>query len=317
MKIRFRTGSLISVLSVFAGVVWHGPLTAEAYQFGDFGYTTNNNQVTITNYTGPGGAVNFPSAILVGAIELPVTAIADYVFYANTTVTQAELPSSLTNIGTATFYLCTNLVSVAFPQALVGIGESAFEMCYNLTSITLPAGVTSLGTGAFDDCVRLYRVVLPTGITTVPSFAFAYCSSLTNVVIPNAVTNVGMFAFGYCPNLTRVLFTGDAPTLGMNPFDSTTTVYYLPGTTGWTSTLGNAPTTLWNPLAEAPGVRSNRFSFTVTGTANIPVVVEATTNLANNSWVPLQSSTITNGSVYFSDPAWKSYWLRWYRIRWP
>jgi hypothetical protein len=41
--------------------------------FGDFIYTTNGGTITITGYTGPGGAVTLPNTIT----ALPVTAIAD------------------------------------------------------------------------------------------------------------------------------------------------------------------------------------------------------------------------------------------------
>jgi hypothetical protein len=69
--------------------------------------------------------------------------------------------------------------------------------------------------------------------------------------------------------------------------------------------LALIPAMLWNPQAQTNdasfGVRQNRFGFNITGTADIPLVTEATTNLAAQSWVPLQSCTLTNGSIYFGD----------------
>lgn len=64
-------------------------------------------------------------------------------------------------------------------------------------------------------------------------------------------------------------------------------------------------------------MRSSRFGFTISGTTNIPIVVEASTNLARPSWTALQNCTLTNGSVYFSDPAWTNYSARFYRFRSP
>jgi hypothetical protein len=64
-------------------------------------------------------------------------------------------------------------------------------------------------------------------------------------------------------------------------------------------------------------VLSNQFGFTITGTTNIPIVVEASANLATASWTALQTCTLTNGSVYFSDPEWTNYPARFYRIRSP
>jgi len=78
---------------------------------------------------------------------------------------------------------------------------------------------------------------------------------------------------------------------------------------------------LWNPQAQTGdasfGVRQNRFGFNITGTAGIPIVVEASADLAARLWVPLQSCMLTNGLIYFSDPQWANYASRFYRIRSP
>jgi hypothetical protein len=46
-------------------------------------------------------------------------------------------------------------------------------------------------------------------------------------------------------------------------------------------------------------------------------VVEACTGLDGRTWLALQTCTLTNGSVYFSDPNWANYPARLYRIRSP
>jgi hypothetical protein len=103
--------------------------------------------------------------------------------------------------------------------------------------------------------------------------------------------------------------------------DDSTTVYYLPGTTGWGSTFASRPAVLWNPQIQASdasfGVRPNSFGFNITGTADIPLVIEASTNFAAGLWVPLQSCTLTNGLVYFSDRRRTNYPSRLYRVRSP
>jgi hypothetical protein len=65
------------------------------------------------------------------------------------------------------------------------------------------------------------------------------------------------------------------------------------------------------------GVQANQFGFDITGTAGIPIVLEACTNLASPVWVPLLNGTLTNGSFYFSDPDWANYPGRFYRFRSP
>lgn len=97
-------------------------------------------------------------------------------------------------------------------------------------------------------------------------------------------------------------------------------MYYLPQTAGWGPDLGGRPTTLWNPTVQtgAPdfGIRANRFGFTVTGTASIPIVIDASTSLGG-PWTSLQSCNLTNGSIYFSDADWTNHPTRLYRIRSP
>jgi hypothetical protein len=65
------------------------------------------------------------------------------------------------------------------------------------------------------------------------------------------------------------------------------------------------------------GVRSNRFGFTIIGTSNLVVVVEACTDLLRSAWSPVSTNTLTGGSSYFSDSGWKKNPHRFYRIKFP
>jgi hypothetical protein len=130
-------------------------------------------------------------------------------------------------------------------------------------------------------------------------------------------------AFMGCNALAQLFFQGNAPDAGPYMFasDSQATVYYLPGTAGWSSTFGGVPAVLWNPQAQTRdgsfGVRNNRFGFNITGTADIPIVIEGSASLTSPAWVPLQSCTLTNGQIYFSDLQWTNHPTRFYRIQSP
>jgi hypothetical protein len=168
---------------------------------------------------------------------------------------------------------------------------------------------------------------IPNSVTSIGERAFAVTSSLTNVTIVNSVTNIGDGAFDSCKNLKGVYFGGNAPGLGGSSVftgDTSAIVYYLPGTTGWGTAFGGPPTALWflpNPLIlpSGPGfgVQSNAFGFIISWATNLPVVVEASTSLANPTWSPVSTNTLTSGSAYFSDPQWTNYPVRFYRLRSP
>jgi hypothetical protein len=64
-------------------------------------------------------------------------------------------------------------------------------------------------------------------------------------------------------------------------------------------------------------VQTNGFGFIISWATNISVVVEACTNLANPTWSPLATNTLSGGSAYFSDPQWTNYPARFYRLRSP
>jgi len=65
------------------------------------------------------------------------------------------------------------------------------------------------------------------------------------------------------------------------------------------------------------GVRTNQFGFSISGTSDQVIVVEASTNLANPAWYPIETNTLTGGSFYFRDPQWTNYPGRFYRLRSP
>jgi len=227
------------------------------------------------------------------------------------------IPNSVTRIGDYAFASCLSLTNVTIPGSVTNIGQGTFAAT-GLAGVTILTGVTSIGNAAFWDCTNLTGVTIARSVTSIGDYAFQFCTSLTNITIPGSVTNIGNYAFSYCYGLQGVFFKGNAPSAGGFVFDATSgTVYYLPGTTGWGATFAGAPTRLWNPLMQSSGIGPAGFGFNITGTADIPIVIEAAANLAGSNWVPLQTLSLTNGAIYFSDPNWTNYPARFYRIRSP
>jgi hypothetical protein len=291
------------------------------------------NCAGLTNADIPAGVTNIGNDAFGGCSSLPSvtisgngTGIGNGAFAFCSSLTNVTLGTGVSSIGIQAFEQCSGLTSIAIGNGVTNIGILAFEFCSGLTNVTIGSGVTSIGMDVFNGCTGLVRVVMSESIASIENSAFYNNSSLRNITVPTNVTNIADYAFGECANLTGVYFRGNAPAgAGTYAFfdDSNATAYYLPGTTGWQDFAAQTgvPVLLWNPDAQTSdgsfGVGTFGFGFNITGTANIPVVVEATSNLSSATWSVLQSGALTNGSIYFNDCQWTNYPSRFYRIRSP
>lgn len=157
------------------------------------------------------------------------------------------IPNSVTGIGDSSFEGCLSLTNVNVPSSVVSIGNLAFFRCTSLTSVKIPESVTSIGSSGFESCWILTSVIIPNSVTSIGDLAFHSCGSLTDIIIPKSVTRIGNRTFENCASLKAVHFQGNAPSLGEDVFNAAddTTIYYLPGTTGWSAAFGERPTALW------------------------------------------------------------------------
>lgn len=257
------------------------------------------------------------------------------------------IPGTVTNLGRSAFDGCSSLGDVSIAEGVPSIGERAFSGCGSLADVVLPDSVKDIGAWAFYGCNNLSSVSIGLNVTNIGAYAFFNCRSLVRVVIPDSVITIGQTAFRNCwslesitlgegvvgildgvflacTNLSTVFFTGNAPSLGgASVFDGgdNATVYYLPGRVGWGETFGGRPAVLWNPeilTRDASfGVGAVGFGFKITGTPDIPIVIQACTDLMAADWLPLRTDTLEGGSVYFSDTVWSNHPTRFYTIRWP
>ncbi len=306
---------------------------------GNTAYVTNSpnatgNIVIASTYGGYPvtsiGDVAFEACYGLTNVTIPnsVTSIGNSAFqYAS--LTSVTIPDSVTNIGGETFLYCVSLTSVTIGNSLTSIGFASFYECYNLTSVTIGTNVTSIEENAFFECYSLTSVTIPNSVTSIGLESFERCTSLTNVTVGNSVANIGGYAFAGCTSLTSATFQGNAPPddgtafsvdYRFYPLNDPTTVYYLYGTTGWSSTYGGVPTVMLG--APAPqiasgsiGVPSGIFGFTLTGVTHQTVMVEASTNLVN--WQPVWTNTLSGTATNFTDAQWTNYPARFYRVSSP
>jgi len=269
------------------GATFGGVNTAPCEQCGsaaapgsDFVYTVNlDGTLTLTGYTGPGGAVTIPRTIngrlvtsLYGTFafhtSLTSVTIPDSVTSLNrtfedcTSLTSVTIPDGVTSLDYA-FWYCTSLTSVTVPDSVTSLYQT-FQGCASLTTVTIPDRVTSLP-GTFYGCKSLTTVTIPDSVTslddtfmfcsslasvTIPDtvtsldYAFYYCASLTTVTIPDSVTSLD-YAFFNSPSLRNVCFEGDQPIDGGYNFwgdPLLSVVRYVQGTTGWGATFGGVNT---------------------------------------------------------------------------
>jgi len=205
-----------------------------------------------------------------------------------------------------------------------------------LRSITIPETITGLPVAsyvphAFAYSACLTNIIIPDSIKSINASTFYGCQYLASVTIGSGVTDIQVFAFADIgnapswpnhppPDQVGFYFRGDAPRLldsRVFDRDPKATVYYLPGTTGWSNTFGGLPTAVWQPKMQLDSNSgdTNALGFKVSWASGKTVVVEACTNLSNPEWTAIQTNTLTTGSFYFSDPQWKNYPSQAYRIR--
>jgi len=203
-----------------------------------FVYTTNNGAITITKYTGTGGAVTIPSEIN----GLPVVSIGSQAFRVCTELVGVTIPYGVTNIGYRAFWGCARLTDLTIPSTTICLDGCSFENLHGLLSIRvdpanpafgssaegvlfskdktrlvyypggkagsymIPNGVTNIGKCAFVDCSGLTSVTIPNSVTSLGAYAFFACSSLIDITIPPGITSIEDGTFYGCTKLTRVNF---------------------------------------------------------------------------------------------------------------
>lgn len=153
---------------------------------GDYVYTVNQGNVTITDYRGDDKDLVIPSTIA----QKPVTEIGSYSFWSNDEMTSVVIPEGVVKIGDYAFNGNDNLSKITLPGTLKTIGARAFYGTA-MEEITIPDGVTSIGREAFNTCRNLVRVKLPQSLTSLGPNAFNSCNQLTEITLPNNITYVG------------------------------------------------------------------------------------------------------------------------------
>lgn len=153
----------------------------------------------------------------------------------------AQIPPSVTIIGTDAFSGCPGLKSVTIPSGVYAIGDNSFSGCSGLTSVLLPDTVKSMGYGAFrgcsqlteftlpkkteiisshlfENCTSLKKITLHNGLRVIESYAFNGCTALEEIILPDGVTQIDSRAFAGCKSLNRIYIPESVTAFGSAVF---------------------------------------------------------------------------------------------------
>ncbi len=167
--------------------------------------------------------------------------------------TEVVIPEGVTEIGESAFS-CSHMPSVRFPSTLKKIGKQAFYLTFGLTNystITFPNGLEVIEDEAFDSCYFKNAVVLPASIKSIGKKVFdGYQYSGKRNDIP-----IGVYFLGAAP---QIVGTGNANC----SFPSDWTLFYLPGTSGWTGdTYEGYKIVPWDGETRWDNLRTSKFGY--------------------------------------------------------
>lgn len=212
-----------------------------------------------------------------GTLSLPdsIKTVGERAFYLCKGFTGLKLSASLTKIEERSFAHMYGLkTEVVIPEGVTEIGESAFSCSY-MPSVRLPSTLKKIEKQAFMYAYNLTKITLPDGLETIGDEAFSGCHPRNAVVLPASIKSIGKKAFdrdgAIYGNLNEIpvgaYFLGDAPqivgTLNANcSFPSDWTLFYLPGTSGWTGdTYAGYKIALWDGETRWDNLRTSKFGY--------------------------------------------------------
>jgi hypothetical protein len=260
------------------------PVVAQA----QFTFVTNSGAITITGYTGSGGAVVIPDT----TNGLPVNAVGNGAFYQCTNLTSVTIPGSVTSIGHGAFAFCGSLTGILMPDSVTNFGALTFFACSNLAAATISTNVTSIGASAFDSCTGLTNVNIPNGVINIGGSAFQNCAALAGVMIPNGVTNIGSSAFQNCAGLTNITIPASVIKVGQDAFGACGSLLAIsvdPQNTNYGSLDGILLYVRNHSLVQCPGGR--------TGSYTIPNTISSIGNSAFDSCAALTNIFGIGGDI--------------------
>ena len=91
--------------------------------------------------------------------------------FENTNISIITIPEGVISIGKCCLNGCSSLTNIELPSSITSIGDKAFYIT-NISTITIPEGVTSIGNECFNECKSLTSIQLPSSLINICEGAF-------------------------------------------------------------------------------------------------------------------------------------------------
>lgn len=175
--------------------------------------------------------------------------------FARSSITDINLPDSVTVISYGAFYHCDNLQQVSLPSSVQSIEPMAFTHTAWMDSflqnenqkfliaghclvayqgddqnLTIPDGVTVIAGEAFSNASNLKSVSFPESIQVIGEGAFENCTDLSQVTFGSNLSQIKDRAFKNC-DLQSVNIPASVKTVGLQAFDQNAKITYEGGQT--------------------------------------------------------------------------------------
>lgn len=253
------------------------PSTLKTIGASAFSYTDFSGELLIPDGVTSIGANAFKECDgFGGTLSLPdsVKTVGEWAFYLCKGFTGLKLSAGLTKIEKLSFAHMYGLkTEVVIPEGVTEIGEGAFS-CSHMPSVRFPSTLKKIGKQAFYLTFGLTNystITFPNGLEVIEDEAFDSCYFKKAIVLPASIKSIGKKAFyGYSYYGSGTLgayFLGDAPqivgTLNANcSFPSDWTLFYLPGTSGWTGdTYEGYKIVPWDGETRWDNLRTSKFGY--------------------------------------------------------
>ena len=256
------------------------PSTLKTIGASAFSYTDFSGELLIPDGVTSIGANAFKECDgFGGTLSLPdsVKTVGESAFYLCEGFTGLKLSAGLTKIERYSFAHMYGLkTKFVIPEGVTEIGESAFSCSY-MPSVRFPSTLKKNGKEAFYNCFRYLdncTITFSDGLEVIGDEAFGFCYFKKAIVLPASIKSIGKKAFdGYRYSGKRndipigAYFLGAAPQIvgtgnANCSFPSDWTLFYLPGTSGWTGdTYAGYKIALWDGETRWDNLRTSKFGY--------------------------------------------------------